>query len=194
MVCVILGIGFYHQLQQRLAGYSPSNLSSLFLTPNSGNGDTYTLAYGTSPYGAATVIIDSNGNVVGTVSSTVVQLGAQGVNGTGLFFGGSAKNYNITQGVFATSTFATTTLGSEITATGTLTQFVSVPFPGLGTDDVCLASLNSAPTSTAFTVDAFISQATSTNATATLMLENGTSTAVTVGAGIETVLCFDPSF
>lgn len=137
--------------------------------------------------------IAANGVLVGNVSSSIGVFGNR-VNGNGLFVGAATTNYDITQVVFATSTFATTTFGNVTQSSGTIYIQMAFPFPGLGTDDVCMASLNSAPTSSAFTVEAYISQATSTTATSSILMENGTSTNQTVGAGMLTVMCFDPSF
>ena len=53
-----------------VAGYYPSNYSSIFVTPNKANGDTYTLAWGKSPYGTSTILIDVNGNIVGNIVQT----------------------------------------------------------------------------------------------------------------------------
>lgn len=129
-----------------------------------------------------------------TNSGALQLLNTSGAPGAGIYIGSSTQNYDITQVVFATSTFATTTFGSVTSATGTVFQQMTFPYPNLGRDDVCLGSLTSAPTSTAFEVAASISFASTTTATSSVLLENGTSTAVTVGAGVLTVLCIDPAF
>lgn len=167
--------------------------NSLSLTPSTATGDTYGLQVN------GTTSIDMAGSYVGPVSSTngtfqTVTTGLNQTNGFGLFVGGTSQNYNLVQIVFATSTFATTTFGPVTASTGTVFTSMTFPFPNLGTDDECLASLTSAPTSTAFSIDAHIAFASSLTATSTLILENGTSTAQTVGAGTITVLCIDPAF
>lgn len=158
---------------------SATGYDSLNLTPSASTGDSYAVAV------AGNSVVDMNGSLIAGRNQT---------NGQGLFLGGTTTNYNITQVVFATSTFATTTFGAVTSATGTLFTQVAFLFPNLGTDDTCMASLTSAPTSTAFSIEAFISSATATNATSSLLIENGTSTVQTIGAGMITVVCLDPSF
>lgn len=102
------------------AGYYPTNYSSLFVTPNAANGDTYTLAWGATPYSAATTLIDSVGNWVGNI----VQSSSTGVAVLNDVVQGSFSSTNSTSTTLTPAQFCANTnqrwLGTTALATATL--------------------------------------------------------------------------
>lgn len=89
----------------------------------------------------------------------------------------------------ATSSFATTTFGSELLATSSAISNVPFPFGGFAIGDPCIVGLSTAPTSTAFFKSAQITDATGTTATATVSYWSDAATSVTVNAGVQKVEC-----
>lgn len=88
-----------------------------------------------------------------------------------------------------TSSFATTTFGTILTSTSTVTSTVTVPTAGLAVGDLCSIGLTTWPTSTPFGADGAITFATGTTATATVTFWNGANSIQTIGLGILRAEC-----
>ena len=71
-------------------------------------------------------------------------------------------------------------LGSVVTTTSTTSTLVALPYGGFQVGDACNTTYNNAPSNSQFGADAFVTTSTATNATVTVTLWNGSSTALTL--------------
>ena len=115
-----------------------------------------------------------------SISALVIALVAVVVAGYSFFTPAPQKLGSYTPSYVTSALYPASaiTLGGLVATTSTTSTLVSLPYGGFQVGDACNVTYNNAPSNSQFGADAFVTTSTATNATVTVTLWNGSSTAL----------------